>query len=124
MADALEQDDQQTLAELFTQATEPEIFAEMLAEPLVPDIRPELMPVIIRGAAATDLPSPEQIATINQETLLLPWASDPGHPVSTAVTLAESMINSRLRIAHTAAQVKAYGDWSAGFLREVFGRQS
>jgi len=120
MADALEQNDQQTLEAMFADATEPEIFADMLEEPLVPDIKPELMPTIMRGAAATDLPSLDEIATINQETLLLPWSADPGHPVSTAVALAETMINSRLRIAHTAAQVKAYGAWMVPFLSEVF----
>jgi 3-oxoadipate enol-lactonase len=121
MADALERNDQETLAEMFAGMSEPEIFADMLNEPLEPDIKPELMPTIMRGAAATNLPDPEVIATIKQETLLLPWAADPGHPVSTAVTLAESMINSRLRIAHTAEQVKAFGAWSAAFLQEVFG---
>jgi len=120
MADALEQNDQQTLEAMFADATEPEIFADMLEEPPVPDIKPELMPTIMRGAAATDLPALDEIATIDQETLLLPWAADPGHPVSTAVALAETMINSRLRIGHTAAQVKAYGAWMAPFLQEVF----
>lgn len=120
MADALEQNDHDTLQEMFADATEPEIFADMIGEPLVPDIRPELMPTIMRGAAATDLPVLEEITKINQETLLLPWASDPGHPVSTAVALAEAMVNSRLRIAHTADQVKAYGAWSTQFLTEVF----
>lgn len=124
MADALEQNDQQTLAALFADATEPEIFAGMLDEPLAPDIKPELMPTIMRGAAATDLPSLAEIAEITHETLLLPWASDPGHPVSTALALVETMINSRLRIAHTAAQVKAYGAWTAAFLREVFASET
>jgi len=105
---------------LFYIFLKPEIFADMLQEPLVPDIKPELMATIMRGAAATDLPSLAEIATISQETLLLPWAADPGHPVSTAIALAETMINSRLRIAHTAAQVKAYGAWMVPFLREVF----
>jgi len=121
MADALERNDQETLEAMFADATEPEIFADMFAEPPAPDIRPELMATIMRGAAATDLPPLDEIATITHETLLLPWAKDPGHPVSTAVALAETMINSRLRIAHTAEQVKAYGAWSAAFLREVFG---
>lgn len=121
MADALEQNDQQTLEAMFADAGEPEIFADMLDEPLVPDIKPELIPTIMRGAAATDLPALDEIAKIKHETLLLPWAADPGHPVSTAVALAETMINSRLRIAHTAEQVKAYGAWTVPFLREVFG---
>lgn len=121
MADALERNDQEALQELFSDATEPEIFVEMVGEPPVPDIRPELLPTIMRGAAAADLPLLGEIAKIKHETLLLPWVSDPGHPVSTAIALVEAMINSRLRIAHTAAQVKAYGAWSAQFLTEVFG---
>lgn len=120
MADAVEQNDLPTLQELFADATEPEIFADMGITPPEPDIRPELIPTVLRGAAATDLPGLDEIAKIQHETLLLPWATDPGHPVSTAVALAEAMINSRLRIAHNADQVKAYGAWSAAFLPEVF----
>ncbi|QDP96144.1 alpha/beta hydrolase [Microlunatus elymi] len=121
MADAVERNDQEAVAELLESSAQPEIFAALGAEPLTPDITPELMPAILRGAAATDLPPLSQIATIGQQTLLLPWATDPGHPVSTATALAEAMINSRLRIAHTAEQVQQYGDWSAAFLREVVG---
>lgn len=120
MADAVEQNDLKTLQEMFADVGEPEIFADMGITPAEPDIKPDLLPTVLRGAAATDLPSPDEIAQIHHETLLLPWATDPGHPVSTAVALAEAMINSRLRIAHNAAQVKAYGAWSAAFLPEVF----
>lgn len=120
MADALERNDQEALEAMFADATEPEIFAELVDAPPAPDIRPELIATIMRGAAATDLPPLDEIATITHETLLLPWAKDPGHPVATAVALAETMINSRLRIAHTANQVRAYGAWSAAFLGEVF----
>ena len=120
MADAIEQNDLQALQELFADTGEPEIFAELGISPAEPDIKPELVPAVLRGAAATDLPSPDEIAGIRQETLLLPWATDPGHPISTAIALAEAVINSRLRIAHNAAQVRAYGAWSVAFLREVF----
>lgn len=120
LADAVDKGDEQALEALFAEVGEPEIFADMLDEPLTPDTKTDLLPAIMRGAAATNLPATDQLAEISHETLLLPWASDPGHPVSTAVTLAETLVNSRLRVAHNAAQVRAFGSWAAAFLREVF----
>ena len=44
---------------------------------------------LYRGAAMSDLPRPEQIATLNIPTTILAWAEDPSHPLATAEALVE-----------------------------------
>ncbi|MDP9071067.1 MAG: alpha/beta hydrolase [Actinomycetota bacterium] len=60
----------------------------------------KLVPAILRGAAASDLPSRDDIRTIVVPTLILAWDGDPAHPLSTAETLASLMLQSDLRVAH------------------------
>ena len=73
------------------------------------DIAEALIPTILRGAAATDLPAPELIAALPHQTLLLPWADDPGHPVSTSQRLAELLPNAELHVARTPDDLRAWG---------------
>ncbi len=62
-----------------------------------------------RGAAASDLPSPEALRRIEQPTLILAWDDDPGHPMSTAELLAEYIPNAELRCA---AELHDAQDWT------------
>ena len=55
----------------------------------------------MRGAAASDLPTPDAIATLDHPRLVLAWAGDPGHPESTAERLHELLPDSELRVATT-----------------------
>ncbi|WP_027018919.1 alpha/beta fold hydrolase [Corynebacterium sputi] len=71
----------------------------------LPDVTPELLPWALRGAAMSNLPDPEQIASIGVRTSILAWTDDPGHPVSTALRLTELMPNASLRVARTPAEV-------------------
>lgn len=73
--------------------------------PTIPD---ELVPSVLRGAALTDLPAREVVATIEHETLLLPWEGDPGHPVSTSEQLLELMPHATMRVARTPDDVRAW----------------
>ena len=75
------------------------------------------LPTIFRGAARSDLPSPEAIAGITVPTLLLSWAGDPGHPVVTGALLAEYLPDSALRVAATPGQRAEWGGFAADFLR-------
>lgn len=115
MAGLLEAGETEKLAALMSRLSQPEIFAESTEVP-DPDIAPDLLPVVLRGAAGTDLPAPDDLSRISQPTLVLPWATDPGHPVSTAEQLVASMPNAQLRIGETAADVAAFGRWTADFL--------
>ena len=65
---------------------------------------------MLRGAAASDLPSPDAIAALDHPALLLAWAGDPGHPESTAERLHELLPNSELRVA---GELKDLFGWSA-----------
>ncbi|MGB5952437.1 MAG: alpha/beta hydrolase [Ornithinimicrobium sp.] len=70
-----------------------------------PDVAPSLLPTVFRGAADTDLPSPEDICTIAAPTLLLSWVNDPAHPESSAQHLHELLPNSHLVVARTPKDV-------------------
>ncbi|WP_285725908.1 alpha/beta fold hydrolase [Psychromicrobium xiongbiense] len=71
----------------------------------VPDVADALLPSLFRGAALSDLPEPEAIARVNMPTTILAWTEDPGHPLSTAETLATLLPQATLRVAHTPADV-------------------
>ena len=91
------------------EAPRPAIFADLPAVPPAADIPDELLPSVIRGAAASDLPSPDAIAALEHPTLLLAWAGDPGHPESTADRLHQLLPNSERRVAR---QLKDLSGWS------------
>ncbi|HEV2368305.1 MAG TPA: alpha/beta fold hydrolase [Acidimicrobiales bacterium] len=64
---------------------------------------------VFRGAAASDLPAPEEIAGLAMPTLILAWAGDPGHPVSTAERLAQLLPQARLEVG---GDLKSILGWS------------
>jgi 3-oxoadipate enol-lactonase len=67
-----------------------------------------LVPAILRGAAASDLPSPEDVRTIIVPTLILAWTGDAAHPLSTAEALAGLMIQADLHVAHDLQDVRTW----------------
>jgi pimeloyl-ACP methyl ester carboxylesterase len=81
-----------------------------------PDISEPLLPAVMRGAAATDFPSPEAIGAIRKPVLLLPWTDDPGHPLSTAERLHELIPDSALHVTRTPDDLRAVGLRVAAFL--------
>ena len=100
----------------------PPIFAghpELLGSP--PDVSADVLPTVLRGAAATDLPPLDVLATLDQPTLVLAWEGDPGHPVSTARALAGALIRAELSVAPTLAEVTHWPAQVAAFLK---GRSS
>ena len=80
----------------------PPVVADL--EPVTePAIGEDLLPFVLEGAALSDLPDPSAVAGIAAPTLLLPWAGDPGHPLSTAERLAELMPDTRTVVASVPA---------------------
>lgn len=77
---------------------------------------PEAFPHVMRGAAQSDLPTPDEIASIEAPTLLLSWAGDDGHPVSTGERLAELLPSSELRVALSPTEVEDWPQIIAEFL--------
>lgn len=73
-----------------------------------PDIDPDLLPTVLRGAAASDLPPTDVLARLGMPALVLAWDTDPGHPVATAEVLAEVLPDARLHVAGSLAEV---GGW-------------
>ena len=88
----------------------PAIFADLPPAPMAADIPEAILPSVLRGAAASDLPSAEAIAALQQPALILAWAGDPGHPESTAHRLAELLPRSEVRVA---TQLQDIFTWSA-----------
>ncbi|MFT4232497.1 MAG: alpha/beta hydrolase [Leucobacter sp.] len=87
-----------------------------------PETRPEvaerLLPAVFRGAALSDLPSPEQVSGVDAPTTVLAWVDDPAHPVSTAEALVGLLPRATLSVASTPADV---AEWP-GVLRDDVAR--
>lgn len=92
--------------------------AIFLDEPDPPpaDIPEALMPAVLRGAAASDLPGPREIEGITSPALVLAWDTDPGHPVSTATRLAELLPHAELHVAYDMGDIRAWPQRVAAFL--------
>jgi hypothetical protein len=88
----------------------PAIFADLPPTPPAADIPEELLPSVLRGAAASDLPSPDEIATLDHPALILAWAGDAGHPESTAHRLGALLTDSDV---HVASKLDDLFGWSA-----------
>ena len=71
----------------------------------VPDISAELLVPAYRGAARSNLPTREDLATLTMPVTILCWTDDPGHPVSTAIDLATIFPMARLYIATAPQEV-------------------
>lgn len=67
-----------------------------------------LLPAIFRGAAASDLPPAEVLASVTAPTLLLAWSDDPTHPVSTARQLASILPNAQLHVADDLDSIRGW----------------
>ncbi len=81
-----------------------------------PSIPAELLPSVLRGAGASDLPDPSLLARLDHPVLLLPWTTDPGHPVSTAGALARVLPHARLEVAADLTAIHGWGERAAAFL--------
>ena len=62
----------------------------------------------LRGAAASDLPAPEDLRRLAAPALILAWRGDSTHPVSTAQRLAELLPDAELHVARSGEEIR---DW-------------
>lgn len=83
-----------------------------------PAIAEELLPSVLRGAAATDLPSATDIAALSQPVLILAWTDDPGHPLSTAEELTDLLDDVTVFVASTPEHRAAWPQIARDFLSE------
>ncbi|WP_214320500.1 alpha/beta fold hydrolase [Nonomuraea sediminis] len=114
-ADVVESKGMLGLAELLGGAAGPEIFAQGPALPM-PDVAESLLPAVMRGLGQSDLPAHEEVAKITLPTLILSWATDPGHPVSTGEKLHELLPNSEFHVSMTVDDVRTWTTKAADFL--------
>lgn len=77
---------------------------------------PARLAACFRGAAYADLPSVDDIATITTPTLVLAWSGDPGHPVSTAERLRETLPHVKVSIASTYQDFAGWSEQLHSFL--------
>lgn len=82
----------------------------------MPDVPGDLLPSVLRGAAASDLPSPQQLAALRIPTTILAWSEDPAHPLSTAQALAALWPGTELQVARTRVDVER---WPARLAADV-----
>ncbi len=81
-----------------------------------PAISEELLPTVFRGAALSQFPDREQIATIRQPVLILAWVGDPGHPLSTSEELLALLPDAVLSVAQTPEDVAGWVATAEEFL--------
>lgn len=82
----------------------------------VPQVAEPLLPSVLRGAANSDLPAADAMRAITVPTLLLPWTTDPGHPMSTSERLVELLPNVQIHVAHQLRDIMSWTDRIDAFL--------
>lgn len=95
----------------------PPILASMTGPiPSIPSVSPDLLPAVLRGAAASDLPPAHMLAHLEQPALILAWDTDHAHPIATAERLAEVLPRADLHVARTLRQVRDWPRLVSGFM--------
>ncbi|MEU4245001.1 alpha/beta hydrolase [Actinoplanes sp. NPDC026619] len=117
-ADQVERDGKAAWVAGLQQVPVPEIFADVPDYRYDADVPEPLLPSLLRGAAAADLPPAEAIAALPHRTLILAWETDPIHPVSTAEFLVRTLPEAYLHVSSTSAGVRTWPERIAAFLEE------
>ncbi|WP_282111058.1 alpha/beta fold hydrolase [Shewanella algicola] len=65
---------------------------------------------LFTAAALNDLPTKQQLSTIQVPTLILAWQGDEAHPIDSAISLNKSLPNATLHIANS---MDDFNDWPA-----------
>jgi pimeloyl-ACP methyl ester carboxylesterase len=78
-----------------------------------------VVPHVLRGAAASDLPPAAALAAVEVPALVLAWEGDPTHPTSTAQMLAANLPRAELHVASDAAAVRGWPDLVDAFLTSL-----
>ncbi|MEN0015879.1 MAG: alpha/beta fold hydrolase, partial [Solirubrobacteraceae bacterium] len=104
MRDAADEHGEAAFDVVLRSAPMPELFAGTDVH-MASQVGPGLLPAVLEGAARSDLPPREAIAALPHEVLLLSWAGDPTHPVSSGELLAELIPTARLHVAETLDEV-------------------
>jgi 3-oxoadipate enol-lactonase len=79
----------------------------------------DVVPHILRGAAASDLPAKETLAQLTMPALTLAWTGDTGHPVATANELGDLLPRAERRVASDADDVRQWPSLVSEFVRRA-----
>ena len=115
-ADLAEQQGKDAWLASAAEAPRPALFADLPAVPVQADVPDALLPAVLRGAAASDLPPTDAIAALEHDALILAWVGDPGHPESTAQRLDSLLPNSELHVARKLTDLFTWSATIADFL--------
>lgn len=87
-----------------------------IAQP--PSVAIDLVPAVFRGCALSDVPTDEALTGIDTPALVLAWATDPAHPLSTAQRLAELLPHASSSTAHDVDAIRRWPGQAAAFFNE------
>lgn len=87
-----------------------------------PRIPEHLLPAVLRGAAATDLPDPGELAGIRVPNLILAWSDDAAHPISSSRILREVLPGDTLHIASQPEEFALWPHYARTFVTSIEGR--
>jgi 3-oxoadipate enol-lactonase len=79
----------------------------------------DVVPHILRGAASSDLPDKDALATLTIPALILAWKGDLGHPLTTANELVRLLPSAELQVASSADDVKGWQSRVSEFVRDA-----
>lgn len=82
-------------------------------------LNPNVLATVYRGAQRSNLPPRETLESIQAPALILAWADDPGHPLSSAEEIHRRLPNSRLVVARSARDVAAWTDTIRDFVTHL-----
>ncbi|MDO5617599.1 alpha/beta fold hydrolase [Kocuria sp.] len=86
-----------------------------------PRVSAELLPAVLRGAAATDLPEPHELAAITAPNVILAWSDDAAHPISSSEILRATLPGDQLHIARTPQDLATWPAVAASFVKGLSG---
>lgn len=90
--------------------------------PVVPDDLADrdraVVAAILRGAAVSDLPATAELARLDVPALVLAWAGDPTHPLSTGEALASCLPRATLDVAREPEDLDRWPALVCRFLQE------
>jgi pimeloyl-ACP methyl ester carboxylesterase len=116
LASMVERDGLQPYVDAVAQESPVDALSEIDGHDDEPDIKVELFPAVMRGAANSDFPATSLVASIKVPVLILAWADDPGHPISSAQKLNKLISGSEMSIASTPAEFRSWGELVVEFL--------
>ena len=121
-AQVIERDGLAVFADLGAAMPPPAVFADLgLDWPSISRERTlaldaDILPSILRGAAASDLPPEEAVAGLTMPALVLAWEGDPTHPASTAHRLGEVLPHADIFVASDLADVLTWPERVRAFV--------